>query len=1067
MEIPFLEPVAPRYIYVNPETNQVHLMVPIASGDSIGNDNTCKTVLALKEFFGEAGDAGALFELQNYKGALETDISQIPGESEIKQQKQDRLDQIAQYINILMVVQYTPEIERLHTTFPEYPQAVKTLFKERSNLYSMVLRPTSADPYLRTPDPVFSVQRDGCTLRIMTPEEAEKPRRDNCYIWDGKHLVYNSFDGIREDIPLTNEAYFLQLLDEQLQFNSTDTLILTSYGMNELITNNCVPHTRNDGGQFLYSALHELYNHIKMPEQGPKAMLTQAVLESQAGKEVNFADIQDALITKSRELFGLEVNFREAQIRASRNQPFTIIEASQNYIDQQMGFDSDTTPEEYVSALLNYCTTEDFETIAISTLTTSPFNTVENNAKAAEKNSILTQFFLGEVNIHCVSHGMTDANFGMVLDGSNVLSRGIAMTVITALKKGTSIEESLCAYVNKNATLFHLNRQLTPNDILEIKQKFTEQYTAIRNSDHFDEFILLDTTIKQGKFVNHQGAICTDFSEMIGAGYPALDNEFFQHKRDDFKAINGVVNPRNDWVQAEGINMEEAQFISYVGGLVKQNPSGIVVDLMINVLNNIPMEERTALIIKLGKNLHSIYMREALIKTLPTEGQIEFLLIALGDNILKTFMLTNLLQNLLPAVQIGVIRRLDPRLLVIKYDDQLKQVFKVLSGEAKTAFITVLGKNLISIIKNGVQLAEVLQTLSADGQTALMTRLGMNLTSIIKNGDQLTGVLQTLSADGQTALMTRLGMNIISIIENGKELAHVLRTLQQEDQITLLNTCGSVNPSLNIKYPWDLVEVLQALLPDVTKVFISTITEPASNIASIIETANDLRRILEALTSDTQIVLITALGSNITSIIKREYELENILKALSSDAQIALIKTLGPESIDQYDLDLILPRLLPDAQTVFITTLGMNITSKITNGSYLAKVLETLRGSPDAQSTLMTSLGTNITSLFPDRFGAITSLFTDTHVPRFSAVLEELSARTNSSSSILSAAINLADENPVLGFAAVMAELTRRVKSVRTPELLSKPAAPLSAVLQQLSPDAQTTLIKTLGSKSS
>nr|MBN5936004.1 hypothetical protein [Legionella anisa] len=44
MRIVLREPVSPRYIYINPETHQIHLMVPIVGGQEISTDNTCKAI---------------------------------------------------------------------------------------------------------------------------------------------------------------------------------------------------------------------------------------------------------------------------------------------------------------------------------------------------------------------------------------------------------------------------------------------------------------------------------------------------------------------------------------------------------------------------------------------------------------------------------------------------------------------------------------------------------------------------------------------------------------------------------------------------------------------------------------------------------------------------------------------------------------------------------------------------------------------------------------------------------------------------------------------------------------
>jgi hypothetical protein len=56
MKIPYTEPTAPRYIYVNPTNNKVHLLMPVVSGSEIGLDNTCKSVFAVQEFFGKSQD---------------------------------------------------------------------------------------------------------------------------------------------------------------------------------------------------------------------------------------------------------------------------------------------------------------------------------------------------------------------------------------------------------------------------------------------------------------------------------------------------------------------------------------------------------------------------------------------------------------------------------------------------------------------------------------------------------------------------------------------------------------------------------------------------------------------------------------------------------------------------------------------------------------------------------------------------------------------------------------------------------------------------------------------------
>jgi len=91
MRIPFTEPTAPRYIYVDPETNQVHLLVPIVGGQDISTDNTCKSTVAVDAFFQEDG---ALRELNAYKAALEFDLQWLDSGHPQKALKESRLNQI-------------------------------------------------------------------------------------------------------------------------------------------------------------------------------------------------------------------------------------------------------------------------------------------------------------------------------------------------------------------------------------------------------------------------------------------------------------------------------------------------------------------------------------------------------------------------------------------------------------------------------------------------------------------------------------------------------------------------------------------------------------------------------------------------------------------------------------------------------------------------------------------------------------------------------------------------------------------------------------------------------------
>ena len=163
MLIPLTEPTAPRYIYINPVTNRVHLLLPVVSGKTIGLDNTCKGVSSSQEFFGKSSRSNqitALNELIHYQQALNVDLSLLSGDSPLKQPKEERLQQINDYIAAIKAMQNNSELNALNGEYPTYPESLKIVMQEeQANLYNMHLRPEVQDVNLRSINPVFSLNR--------------------------------------------------------------------------------------------------------------------------------------------------------------------------------------------------------------------------------------------------------------------------------------------------------------------------------------------------------------------------------------------------------------------------------------------------------------------------------------------------------------------------------------------------------------------------------------------------------------------------------------------------------------------------------------------------------------------------------------------------------------------------------------------------------------------------------------------------------------------------------------------------------------------------------------------
>lgn len=174
MKLPLREPLFARYLYIGPD-DILRVYMPVVSGTSIGLDNTCKAVYSLQEFFGKGTNSNKKTTLKNelmaYKEALESDLKLLDTDSQLGQEKQERLRQIDIHLEVLTHLERHRELNCLNQSFPSYPRPLEALMQDRasSNLYCMVLRPTSEDGYLRSEaaNPIFSVAHKSVARGIV------------------------------------------------------------------------------------------------------------------------------------------------------------------------------------------------------------------------------------------------------------------------------------------------------------------------------------------------------------------------------------------------------------------------------------------------------------------------------------------------------------------------------------------------------------------------------------------------------------------------------------------------------------------------------------------------------------------------------------------------------------------------------------------------------------------------------------------------------------------------------------------------------------------------------------
>jgi hypothetical protein len=901
------EPTSSRYLYVNPKNNHVHVLMPLVSGMDIGLDNTCKSALALQEFFGKNSDhpsenQGVLQALNNYKEALMSDLRDLSTSgdyAELIRQKIDRLKQVERYINALSTIQTSPLFAGLTTGLPDYPQPVKSLLEKPSNLYHMVLRPEKLDDdrWLHSVNPVFSVQRTGtqslyhalhdayATLTPVPPGGARERLIKKVLCSPEAQAKPVDFEGLQRVLNQQTKALF----GIDIDFNHSDTseeitedFINQGFDSTTLFIRQQRPEDMSVlCGNYLLIEPHQL---IYIHRDGREEPISISDTE----------EFQNSLKIIRQAAFDLKNKALPTRLHLKNPDAIQLIALSQKEMSSLTGYTPPSaTSKDYIESLLGYCANSLFDRIP-----ESPFSLIRS-VDDADSLLILTQFYLAELNLYCAAEHVSTANFGVILDASPDLSDTVAAIVISALNSGVSVESALCNFINENQALLELNRDLRSDEVSSIEQNFISHYAQIKASDHFDEFTVLDIH-KPGLFVAHQGAICTDISEVIAVGFPELNSDYFEATREDFKDIHGLIEHQNQSVA-----------------------TAIEVDI---VLDNINSAEQLMLILK----------------RLDT-----------------------------PKDRIELLQQLTPKLPdIIQDGDQLATVLNALADPAsKTALLAALSANISTLIQDGAQLADVLRALAdSASKTALMTNLNAHLPAIIQDVDQLVSVLRALADPKlKTELMINLSAHLPAIIHEGWGLARVLDELPDpESKIALITALSTKLPY----FFWNIDQLkatLRRFLDIESKIALMATLSP--ELPTLIQSDDDFASIFEAFpTRESKIALMTALGAQLPNIIWNIDRLIPVLYALGDpESQTALFTKLSMhlstliQNVDQL-ADVLYPLHHPESKTALMTALSEQLPLIIRNVPALVRVFNALP-ELELQTALMTSLREHLPTL--------------------------------------------------------------------------------------------------------
>jgi len=214
------------------------------------------------------------------------------------------------------------------------------------------------------------------------------------------------------------------------------------------------------------------------------------------------------------------------------------------------------TREGYVNTLLGFCAPNLSASFTGSPFYHGAYTTLEEQA---EPLSIMTQFYLAILNIHCRAQGISNKNFGEILDNNAALSQALVARISNALTNGDNVEHAIITFINAHKKAFNLSRDLSPADKDAIQTKFETTYrtvTATKENPHMDDFMILDTEARgeHDIFFTQKGLICTDFANMAPTTGP--NQAYFAEIREEAATHPDVMRPQDEAVMTVEIEPE-------------------------------------------------------------------------------------------------------------------------------------------------------------------------------------------------------------------------------------------------------------------------------------------------------------------------------------------------------------------------------------------------------------------------------------------------------------------------------------------------------------------------------
>lgn len=590
------------------------------------------------------------------------------------------------------------------------------------------------------------------------------------------------------------------------------------------------------------------------------------------------------------------------------------------------------TNQDIVETILGYCAPNAFDTVI-----ESPFANINesDHDSAIERLSIITQFFLGEVNVFCVANGLTTANFGEIIDESAELSQEIASRIFSALTENACIEQTLISFINEYRDELQLISQITTEQMQIINQRFATDFAEIKDSVHFDEFMLIDKT-PPGLFNEHQGALTISFADFACHPIIEMDCPFFESVIEDRATWESCKLSHESPHIAADIEIDIEQInLTQINALVEilsaDELSELLTKILTHRLNDFDMTKIYQLLKILPKELRS----QVIAKT-PDEKYTE----------IDEWELETLTELLSPEDLTTVIAKIPGEVFNGFFEFSLKRILEKVSANNQ---ITIFNK-----LSTTTMLRFINEVIEDTAQAALFSKISFDIFKDL-NTEDLLMYLPKLDTKYQVKIIEQIPEQTFAELSANEFLVY-LPNFSYEVQVGIIAKIPKA--TLQQISAEDMVKLLAQLSPDdqalaIDKAELTTLVTNEENNTTLFQH-------LESTSAETQVKVIglipaATLAGKITST-EDIAQLGMQIKQLLPDAQALMLEMICRENILEQSAESELYIHIKDIDTNAANIIIRKICPGLINREYTEIINFLCAASPSAQSIVLSEI---------------------------------------------------------------------------------------------------------------